>query len=157
MVIMGIDPGSRITGYGLIRRETDSWSLLGHGCIRTQGAATFSEKLNQIYSGLMELVERFRPDAVVVERGFFGKNPRTALAMGQVLGISLLVAARASLPICEYSPREIKLAVTGFGSASKEQVQHMVKQLLQVDEDSLAPDASDALAAALCHANRVDL
>jgi crossover junction endodeoxyribonuclease RuvC len=154
MIIMGIDPGSSITGYGLIRKENGGWSILQKGCIRTRGARAFPQKLAVIYSGLADVISQYHPDVVVVERGFSGKNPKTALVMGQVLGISLLVATRASLPVSEYSPREVKLAVTGFGSASKEQVEYMVRQLLRIDNAPLAPDASDALAVALCHANR---
>jgi crossover junction endodeoxyribonuclease RuvC len=154
MIIMGIDPGSVITGYGLIRKEDGGWGILQQGCIRTRGARAFPQKLEVIYSGLADVISRYHPDVVVVERGFSGRNPKTALVMGQVLGISLLVATRASLPVSEYSPREVKLAVTGFGSASKEQVQYMVRQLLHIDNTPLAPDASDALAVALCHANR---
>jgi crossover junction endodeoxyribonuclease RuvC len=105
----------------------------------------------------MEAVQRHRPDQVVVERGFSGSNPRTAMVMGQVLGVSLLVAANASLPVSEYSPREVKLAVTGFGAASKEQVQYMVRQLLGMDQEELAQDVFDALAVALCHANKIEL
>ncbi len=157
MIIMGIDPGSAITGYGLIHEEDNGWRVLEQGCIRTRGVQAIPEKLAIIYSGLDQLIAEHHPDVVVVERGFSGINPKTALVMGQVLGISLLVATKASLPVSEYSPREVKLAVTGFGSASKEQVQYMVRQLLGMDDVPLAPDASDALAVALCHANRMAL
>lgn len=157
MVIMGIDPGSRITGYGLIQQEDNGWRALEHGCIRTQRAQTFPEKLGKIYSHLQKIISEYSPDVVVVEKGFSGKNLQTALVIGQVLGVSLLVATKASLPISEYSPREVKLAVTGFGSASKEQVQYMVKQLLGMEGGSLTADASDALAVALCHANKLDI
>jgi crossover junction endodeoxyribonuclease RuvC len=155
MIIMGIDPSSTVTGFGLIQNENGVWRAIEHGCIRTAGVRPLPEKLEQIYSGLRKVMSQHRPDVVVVERGFSGKNLRTALVIGQVLGVSLLAAARASLPVSEYSPREVKLAVTGFGSASKEQVQHWVKRLLRFDETSLAPDASDALAVALCHANKL--
>jgi crossover junction endodeoxyribonuclease RuvC len=157
MVIMGIDPGSAITGYGLIRDECDGWRALHHGCIRTNGVRGVPGKLRAIYAGLMDVIREYQPDVVAVEKAFSGKNPRTALVMGQVLGVSLVAATNASLPVSEYSPREIKLAVTGFGSASKEQVQYMVRQLLKIDEVRLAPDVSDALAVALCHANRVEV
>jgi crossover junction endodeoxyribonuclease RuvC len=155
MIIMGIDPSSTVTGFGLIQHEDGMWRAIRHGCIRTKGAHSLPEKLEQIYSGLREVISEHHPDVVVVEKSFSGKNLRTALVMGQVLGVSLLAAARASLPVSEYSPREVKLAVTGFGSASKEQVQHWVRRLLRFEEDSLASDASDALAVALCHANRL--
>lgn len=157
MIIMGVDPGSSITGYGLIQNEDDGWRSIQHGCIRTHRVRTFPDKLGMIYSGLKEVISAYHPDVLVVERSFFGKNVRTALVMGQVLGVSLLVATKASLPISEYSPREVKLAVTGFGSASKEQVQYMVKQLLRIEEASLPLDASDALAIALCHANKLNI
>ncbi|MCK4596463.1 crossover junction endodeoxyribonuclease RuvC [bacterium] len=157
MIIMGVDPGSVVTGYGLIQEENAGWRAIQYGCIRTRGARAFPEKLEMIYSGLMKVISEHHPDVVVVERGFSGKNLRTALVMGQVLGVSLLVASRASLPVLEYSPREVKLAVTGFGSASKEQVQYMIEQLLKIEEASVAVDASDALAVALCHANRLSI
>jgi crossover junction endodeoxyribonuclease RuvC len=157
MIIMGIDPGSAITGYGLIQQEEDGWRSLDHGCIRTRRAQTFPEKLDQIYSHLKKTICEHRPDVVAVEKGFSGRNLRTAWVMGQVMGIAFLAAARASVPISEYSPREVKLAVTGFGTASKEQVQYWVGQLLKIDETSLGPDVSDALAVALCHANRLNI
>jgi crossover junction endodeoxyribonuclease RuvC len=133
------------------------WRIIRHGCIRTKGRKTIAEKLGLLYCGLMDVVSECRPDVVVVERGFSGKNLRTAMVMGQVLGVSLLVATNAALPVSEYSPSEVKLAVTGFGSASKEQVQHMVTQLLNIGDDMLPLDASDALAVALCHANKLDI
>jgi crossover junction endodeoxyribonuclease RuvC len=157
MVIMGIDPGSAATGYGFIKSDKDGWQLLDQGCVRAKRSEQLAQKLGRIYTGLMEAVRRHRPDQVVVERGFSGSNPRTAMVMGQVLGVSLLVAANASLPVSEYSPREVKLAVTGFGAASKEQVQYMVRQLLGMDQEELAQDVFDALAVALCHANKIEL
>jgi len=157
MIIMGIDPGSAVTGVGIIEQNPDSWSLLHHGCVRSRRNEPLAHKLSRIYDDLTAVIERYDPDLVVVERGFSGRNPRTAMVMGQVLGVSLVAAANAGRQVLEYSPREIKLAVTGFGSASKEQVQYMVKQLLQAAEVDLAPDASDALAAALCHANKLDV
>ena len=157
MIIMGIDPGSAVTGFGLIQRNENGWSLLHHGCVHARRSEGLAGKLGRIYADLMAVIEKYSPDLVVVERGFSGRNPRTAMVMGQVLGISLLAANNAGRPVLEYSPREVKLAVTGFGSASKEQVQYMVKQLLQADQTDLAPDASDALAVALCHANKLDV
>jgi crossover junction endodeoxyribonuclease RuvC len=157
MIIMGIDPGSTVTGFGLIRRANDGWRLLHQGCVRARRTEALARKLGRIYADLMAVIQQYDPDLVVVERGFAGRNPRTAMVMGLVLGVSLLVATNASLPVSEYSPREVKLAVTGFGSASKEQVQYMVKQLLQAGETDLAPDASDALAVALCHANKLEV
>jgi crossover junction endodeoxyribonuclease RuvC len=157
MIIMGIDPGSTVTGFGLIERAGDGWRLLHHGCVRARRSEVLAHKLSRIYADLMAIIQKYGPDLVVVERGFSGRNPRTAMVMGQVLGVSLLAAANASLPVSEYSPREIKLAVTGFGSASKEQVQYMVRQLLQATEVTLSPDASDALAVALCHANKLEV
>jgi len=157
MIIMGIDPGSAVTGFGLIQQNENGWSLLHHGCIRARRSEPLARKLASIYADLMAVIERFDPDLVVVERGFSGRNPRTAMVMGQVLGISLLAAARAGRSVQEYSPREVKLAVTGFGSASKEQVQYMVKQQLRAAQTDLAPDASDALAVALCHANKLNI
>jgi crossover junction endodeoxyribonuclease RuvC len=157
MIIMGIDPSSTATGYGLIRQRADGWSVVQHGCIRTGGKVSIAEKLGQLYSGLMQVIGEYQPDMVVIERGFSGKNPRTAMVMGQVLGVSLLAASNAALPVSEYAPREVKLAVTGSGSASKEQVQYMVGQLLGIVEADLPLDASDALAVALCHANRLSI
>jgi crossover junction endodeoxyribonuclease RuvC len=157
MVIMGIDPGSAVTGFGLIQSTSSGWEILHQGCVRAVRTEALANKLGRIYAALMDVIREYQPDLVVVERGFSGQNPHTAMVMGQVLGISLLVATNASLPVSEYSPREVKLAVTGFGSASKEQVQYMVKQLLGIEEVRLAQDASDALAVALCHANKLDL
>lgn len=104
MIIMGIDPGSTITGYGLIQQEEDGWRSLHHGSIRTRRTQTFPEKLDRIYSHLKKVIREHRPDVVAVEKGFSGKNLRTAWVMGQVLGITFLAATRASVPVSEYSP-----------------------------------------------------
>ena len=150
MLILGIDPGSRITGYGLIQAEGSQMQYRASGCIRIQ-AATLAQKLAQIYAGIAELIVQYQPDQVAIEQVFMAKNADSALKLGQARGTAVVCVANHGLALSEYSAKEVKLAVTGRGGADKTQVQHMVKSLLKL---SAAPqaDAADALAIALCHA-----
>ncbi|WP_114418298.1 crossover junction endodeoxyribonuclease RuvC [Marinospirillum perlucidum] len=150
MLILGIDPGSRITGYGLIEAQGRRMSYRASGCIRIQ-ATTLPQKLAQIYAGLAELIQEYRPDEVAIERVFMAKNADSALKLGQARGTAVVCVANQGLELSEYSAKEVKLAVTGRGGADKTQVQHMVKALLKLSATPQA-DAADALAIALCHA-----
>jgi len=157
VVILGIDPGSVITGFGAIETENRKTRLIGCGCIRTSAKTPFAERLRKIYGELAETLSRYHPDEVAVEDVFYSNNVKTALKIGHARGVILLAAADAGLPIAEYSPREVKRAVVGSGSASKEQVQFMVKNILTLKEAPQPYDATDALAVALCHAHRLKM
>lgn len=148
--ILGIDPGSRITGYGVIDLIGVKPHYVASGCIRTTDGP-LEQRLAQIYAGLSEVVGLHRPDAVAVERVFMAKNPDSALKLGQARGTALVCIANHGLNIAEYAARQIKQAVTGQGGAEKSQVQHMVTAILQLSSTPQA-DAADALAIALTHA-----
>jgi len=154
MVILGIDPGSVITGYGVIAQERLSVRLIECGCIRMKAGGPLPERLKRIYDGLSEVLNRCRPEHAAIESTFSGKNPRSALVLGHARGVAMLAAANADLPIFEYAPREIKQSVVGTGGASKEQIQLMVQTLLQLPRPPRPADAADAVAIAICHANR---
>lgn len=149
-LILGIDPGSRITGYGLIEAQGSQMHYHASGCIRIQ-ASTLAQKLAQIYAGIAELVIQYRPDQVAIEQVFMAKNADSALKLGQARGTAIVCVANHGLELSEYSAKEVKLAVTGRGAADKTQVQHMVTSLLKLSATPQA-DAADALAIALCHA-----
>jgi crossover junction endodeoxyribonuclease RuvC len=151
MRVFGIDPGSLITGFGVVEDEAHRLRALAWGAIRTSAKQTLSERLQRIYEGLTEPLKMWQPDVVAVERVFFADNPKTALTLGHARGVALLAAAHAQAPLVEYSALEIKMAVVGYGRAVKGQVQQMVKQLLQLDAPPKPADAADALAAAICH------
>lgn len=148
-IILGIDPGSRITGYGVIRQIGARSEYVGSGCIRLQDAE-LAERLHKIYNGITEIIEQFQPDYFAIEQVFMAKNPDSALKLGQARGAAIVAAAVKGLSVAEYSARQIKQSVVGKGSAEKSQVQHMVVQLLGLSAKPQA-DAADALAVALCH------
>ncbi|GAC15294.1 crossover junction endodeoxyribonuclease RuvC [Aliiglaciecola lipolytica] len=148
-IILGIDPGSRITGYGVIKQTGNTFSYLGSGCIRVQGD-DLAPRLNQIYKGVSEIICQFQPQFFAIEQVFMAKNPDSALKLGQARGAAIVAATNAELPVAEYSARQIKQSVVGKGSAEKSQVQHMVSYLLKLTATPQA-DAADALAVALCH------
>ncbi len=156
MIILGIDPGSRITGYGVIRKEGNRLIPLDHGGIRTDAAADFPGRLGKIFNGITEIIRRHAPDAVAVENIFFSNNAQSALKLGQARGAALVACIVLGIPLAEYSALQVKQAVVGHGKAAKEQVQQMVKILLNLAAPAQA-DASDALAVAICHANSLTL
>ncbi len=148
--VLGIDPGTKITGFGLIDIITSSLTHVANGSIRTDPKISFSLKLQQIYLGVSEIIQKHKPDAVAIEDVFHAKNASSALKLGHARGVAVLAAANSGLSLFSYSPLEVKKAVVGFGRAQKEQVQSMVQILLRLP--SLADiDASDALAVAICH------
>jgi len=150
--ILGIDPGSRITGYGVIETGKRVLSSLGYGQITPPKNAVLSECLQAIYDDLTMLVERVRPDAIAIEDVFYGKNVRSLIKQGHVRGVVILAGSRRKIPMFEYTPLEIKKAVVGYGLAEKGQVQMMVKAILRLP-DRPSADAADALAIAICHAH----
>jgi crossover junction endodeoxyribonuclease RuvC len=148
--ILGLDPGSQRTGYGIIECSGARSTSIAHGCIAAQGSS-LSERLRYIFQSVQELIERHRPDEVAIERVFVNRNVDSALKLGHARGAALC-AVPPNTPVFEYTPRAIKLAVVGFGGAEKAQVAHMIRVLLTVD-GRLSSDASDALAVAVCHAH----
>jgi crossover junction endodeoxyribonuclease RuvC len=151
MRVLGIDPGSLVTGFGVVEEEANRLRALTWGAIRTVARQPLGERLKRIYAGLSEAVQTWQPEAVSVERVFFAENPQTALTLGHARGVALLTVAHAALPLVEYSALEIKMAVVGYGRAAKAQMQQMVQTLLQLDAPPQPADAADALAAAICH------
>lgn len=150
-VILGVDPGSRITGFGIIEVSKRQHRYVTSGCIRLKSSVSY-ENLSQIYEGLSSVIERYQPTEVVVERIFFSTNVSSALKLGQARGAALVAAATKGLKISEYTARQIKQAVVGYGAAEKNQIQQMVMTLLKLSGKPQV-DAADALAAAICHAN----
>ena len=152
LVILGIDPGTAATGYGLVSvGEKRGFSLLECGVIRTSAQEALPTRIREIYTGIQEIIHRFRPSAMAVEDVFQGKNVKSALTLGHARGAILLAAALQDLTIAEYSPREIKKAVVGSGGATKEQVGYMVQRHLRLKTPPTPADAADGVAAALCH------
>jgi crossover junction endodeoxyribonuclease RuvC len=148
-IILGIDPGSRITGYGVIKKIASRSEYVASGCIRTQGSE-LAPRLKQIFDGVREIIHQFKPDEFAIEQVFMAKNPDSALKLGQARGAAIVAATTFDLPVAEYSARQIKQSVVGKGGADKTQVQHMVTHLLKLSASPQA-DAADALAVALCH------
>jgi crossover junction endodeoxyribonuclease RuvC len=155
MIILGVDPGTIKTGYGVVHFQKNELRLLQFGVINLAKEKTLPDKLKIIYAELNRLIEIYKPTDFSIETTFFGKNVQSALKVGYARGVSLLAAVQHQLLIGEYSPREIKKSIVGTGAASKEQVNYMVKTLLNV-RDEIPLDASDALGAAICHAFRKD-
>ncbi len=154
MLVIGIDPGTATTGYGLVREAEDgSLSVLEYGVILTSAGLPMPERLLDLHRQLREILLLHRPQSGAVEKLFFQKNVRTALTVGQARGVALLAMAEAGLPISEYTPLQVKQAVTGYGGADKNQVQQMVRALLNLPEIPQPDDAADALAVAICHAH----
>lgn len=147
-IIIGIDPGSRKTGYGIIKVEAKGSRYLTSGHLALKGDQ-LAERLQQLFTGLRELVDQYQPDEAAIEQVFVQENVNSALKLGQARGAAIVAVNR---PIAEYSPRTIKQAITGYGNAAKEQIQVMVQRLLNINT-KLQPDEADALAVALCHAH----
>jgi crossover junction endodeoxyribonuclease RuvC len=150
--IIGIDPGSRLTGFGVLDCASGSTTYVASGAVRTRDGA-FPERLRLIFHSVKEIVEKYQPDIVAIESVFMHRNAGSALKLGQARSAAICATFGFELEIHEYAPREIKQAIVGSGAATKEQVQHMVRSLLELDGDP-APDAADALATALCYAHQ---
>ncbi|KGD81305.1 Holliday junction endonuclease RuvC [Pantoea sp. PNA 14-12] len=148
-IILGIDPGSRVTGYGVIRQTGRQLTYLGSGCIRTN-TTELPARLKLIYAGVCEIITQFSPDFFAIEQVFMAKNADSALKLGQARGAAIVAAVNHDLPVFEYAARQVKQTVVGTGGAEKSQVQHMVKSLLKLAASPQA-DAADALAIAITH------
>lgn len=153
LTILGIDPGSRVTGYGVIWVQGQRQGVIDFGCIRTSGDQ-LAERLWQIQEKLCELIVSHQPNCASIEQIFIKNNPQAALKLGQARGAALAVLGQHRLAVAEYAPRQIKQACVGYGNAEKGQIQHMIKKLFNIQQ-AVAADAADALAIALCHANHV--
>jgi crossover junction endodeoxyribonuclease RuvC len=153
--ILGIDPGSRATGYGAIDTDGTIHRLVEHGVVRSPSALSFPARLHRIHTRVLEVIDRCSPELMVVESLFHASNARSALKLGHVRGAVIVAGVSRGLPVHEYAPLEVKQAVVGYGRADKQQVQNMVTLLLKLDEPPRPDDASDALAVALCHAHQM--
>lgn len=153
MRILGVDPGSRRTGYGVVDANSGRISHLAHGVIAA-GKGEFTERLATLFSGLSEVISSYQPECVAMEDVFMARNAASALKLGQARGALIAACAQAGLKVTPYSPTKVKQAVTGFGRAEKGQIQHMIQMLLK-PPSPLQEDAADALAVAVCHANHV--
>jgi crossover junction endodeoxyribonuclease RuvC len=154
-IILGIDPGVAIVGYAVVEARGDALRMIACDVIRTPAGLPLAPRLQQIYQQLDELVTNYRPQEAAIEELFFGRNVSTAIAVGQARGVTMLALADRGLSIAEYTPNEVKLAVTGYGAAKKEQVGEMVRLLLHLTAIPRPDDAADAAAIAICHAHTV--
>lgn len=154
MIILGVDPGTLVTGYGVIDVEGNTVTVLEFDVIVNRSERSMPIRLKEIYSKLCGVISKYQPDEFAIETAFYGKNAQSALKLGHARGVSMLAAVNHEIPTSEYSPREVKKAVVGNGAASKDQVKFMVKSLLHLRETPKLFDATDALAVALCHHQR---
>ena len=154
MIILGIDPGTLITGYGIIETKSGSMKMISCGAIKNNSKTSMPERLKRIFETLNSIIEQFHPDEFAIETAFYGKNAQSALKLGHARGVSMLAAVTRNIPVHEYSPREVKKGIVGKGNASKEQVQFMVKNLLRLKEVPKYYDVTDALAVSICHLHR---
>lgn len=154
VVVLGVDPGTIVTGYGVVALEGGALKALHWGSVRTSSKVPLAERLGLIHAGIAQQIETHRPDVFAIENVFQSKNVRSALTLGHARGVAMLAAAQAGLPVFEYAPREVKQSVVGIGSASKEQVGAMIGRLLGVPDDERREDESDALAVAVCHLHK---
>lgn len=155
MIILGIDPGTIITGYGVIKQNFSACRRISSGSIKLPAKNSLPQKLEIIYDQLDKLIKTYKPDEFAIETAFYGKNVQSAMKIGYARGVSILAAAHNKIPTNEYSPREIKKSVVGNGAASKQQVYYMVRNLLDISNEKMRFDETDALAVALCHAFRM--
>lgn len=151
MRILGIDPGYAITGYGFIEANRGQYRPIEYGAVTTRAGDDFSLRLKELYEGMGQLLEQFRPQAAAVEKLYFTNNKTTGIGVAEARGVILLALAQAQVPLYEYTPMQVKQAVTGYGKALKPQVQEMTRRLLLLDSIPKPDDAADALALAICH------
>lgn len=153
MVILGVDPGYAIVGFGVLKYENKRFSVIDFGAITTDAGKDFPDRLKDIYDDLSYLFDRYKPDVMSVEKLFFNTNQKTAIDVAQARGVILLAAKNAGARICEYTPLQVKQSVVGYGRAEKKQVQEMTRQLLGLSAVPKPDDTADALAMAICHAH----
>ena len=151
MVVFGIDPGYAIVGWGAVSFKANTYKPLGFGSIETQAHTDFNQRLEYIYDEVYSILERCRPDALAIERLYFQNNKTTAIMVAEARGVTLLAAQKLKIPVFEYTPLQVKTAVTGYGKAKKPQVMEMTRRLLKLPEVPKPDDTADALAIAICH------
>lgn len=156
MVVLGIDPGSRYTGYGVIAIDGSDERLIAFGVLRLNAQKSHLSRLKYIYDGIIQIIDRHLPDECAIEMPVYGRNPQSMLKLGRAQAAAMLAVLNREIPVTEYTPKEVKKAVTGNGNAAKEQVWFMMKSIFNIDEEEqqLDLDAADALAVGLCHAHR---
>lgn len=157
MIILGVDPGTATMGYGILEKVGNRYRALAYGTLETPKTMPAPERLRQLYEGLNALIQQYQPDALVTERLLFSANRRTAIQVARAIGVALLAAAQHQLPWYEYTPMQVKQAVTSYGGADKKQVQQMVQRLLALPTIPRPDDAADALALCICHAHHESL
>lgn len=153
MIILGIDPGYAIVGYGVVEHRANHFTVLDYGAVTTPAGMPFTERLAKIYEGVTRVIVAHDPEAMAIEKLFFNTNTTTAIDVAQARGVILLAAAQRGLDIAEYTPLQVKQSVVGYGRAEKKQVQEMTRLLLNLDEIPKPDDTADALAMAICHAH----
>lgn len=156
MVIMGIDPGYAIVGFGIVDYKNNKFDLLSYGAITTEAKTDFSDRLIRIYEGIDSLIKKYRPDAIAIERLYFTTNQKTAIDVAQARGVILLAARQNLINVSEYTPLQVKGAVVGYGKAEKKQVMEMTRVMLGLKDYPKPDDAADALAVAICRAHSGD-
>ena len=154
MIILGVDPGTLVTGYGVIEERDGRFKVLAYDVVKNRSEQSMPIRLRAIYSTLCKVIERYHPDEFAIETAFYGKNAQSAMKLGHARGVSILAAVNAEIPTSEYSPREVKRAVVGSGAASKDQVSFMIQSILNLKTPPKYYDATDALAVALCHCHK---
>ena len=158
MIVMGIDPGTATTGWGIVKKmQNANCKMQNYGTIKTEAKTEFPERLKKIYRELRKIIKKYKPNVVVIEELFFAKNVKTAISVGQARGVAILAAVQSGIEVREFTPLQIKQALVGYGRAEKFQVQKMVKALLGLKEIPKPDDAADALAVAICHINSAKL
>lgn len=153
MIILGIDPGLAISGYGVLNYVGNKFEVIDYGAITTESCEEFPKRLKKIYDGYTELFEKYKPEAVAIEELFYNKNVKTAIAIAEARGVHLLAAENHNIPLYEYTPLQIKQGIVGYGRAEKKQVQEMVRVILKLESVPKPDDVADGLATAICHAH----
>lgn len=153
MVILGIDPGYAIVGYGLLDYKNNRFGIVDYGAITTEAGMPFNRRLEIIYDGLCELIEKYKPSAMSIEKLFYNNNAKTVIDVSQARGVIMLAAQKNRIPVFEYTPLQVKQSVVGYGRAEKKQVQEMTRKILCLEKVPKPDDTADALAMAICHAH----
>lgn len=152
MVILGIDPGYAIVGYGVLKYEKNRFTVLGYGAVTTEADIPFVKRLDIIHKDLTTIMQKYKPDAMAIEKLFYNTNAKTVIDVAQARGVTVLAAEQNNIPIFEYTPLQVKQAVVGYGRAEKKQIQFMVKKILNLESVPKPDDTADAVAMAICHA-----
>lgn len=153
MIILGMDPGLAISGYGIIEYTGNKFEVIDYGAVLTESCEEFPKRLKHIYDSYISIIDMYKPEAVAIEELFYNKNVKTALAVAQARGVHLLAAENKDIPLYEYTPLQIKQGIVGYGRAEKRQIQEMVKVILKLKEIPKPDDVADGLATAICHAH----